>query len=524
MTNLPIKTSEATTVIAETANGKLRGARVDGVTIFRGIPYGGPTEGPARFLPPVRPGAWVGVRDCMVTGPRCVQGPGVLFLDPLIGEYFSGGRPDRAELAQQPESENCLNLNVLTPGLTGKRPVMVYIHGGGFAAGSSVLTLFSDRFVAEQDVVLVGVNHRLNVFGYLYLGELSQKYAAGNVGQLDLIAALEWVRDNIASFGGDPGNVTIFGESGGGAKISTLLAMPAAKGLFRRAIVESGSLLHVGDQDAGTAVARSVLAGLGLGERRVDELGRVPATDLHAALGKVPGAPRGLLALGPVVDGLTVPHQTWEPAAPPEAAGVPLLVGNCKDELTLFVGAFTPDANPEAAFQLDDAALRERLVAGGIPADEVDALLALYHRDHPGETPSDLFFRIATDRGARWNAVRQAEQKVAQGGAAVYMYDFAWNTPCGGGRLRAFHTAELPLAMRLVAHPEAEPLSRQISGAWAAFARTGNPSHPGLMPWPAYTLEERATMIFDADSSAVVKDPDGEERRMLRDRPSGSLL
>jgi para-nitrobenzyl esterase len=514
-------------VIAETRYGKVRGARANGVTLFRGIPYAGPTEGPGRFLPPGRAEAWAGVRDGTVTGPRCMQAPGVIFLDPLIGEYFSGARPDRAELAQQPESENCLNLNVLTPGLAGRRPVMVYLHGGGFAAGSSALTLFSERFVAENDVVLVGVNHRLNVFGYLYLGELSEKYAAGNAGQLDLVAALEWVREDIANFGGDPGNVTIFGESGGGAKICTLLAMPAAKGLFHKAIVESGSLLHAGDRAAGTGVARAVLAELGLDETRVDALSQVPAADLHAALERAPRAPSSLLAVGPVVDGLTVPHPTWDPAAPPEAAGVPLLVGNCKDELTLFVGAFTP-GDAEAAFRLDDAGLRQRLAAGGpptggIPADMLDPLLALYRRRHPGETPSDLFFRIAADRGARWNAVRQAELKIAQGGAEVYMYYFAWNTPCGGGRLRAFHTAELPLAMRLVAHPEAEPLSRQIGAAWAAFARTGNPGRPGL-PWPAYTLEQRATMIFDAPGSVVVNDPDGEQRRMLREHPSGSLL
>ena len=524
-----VHSHEARDVTAETMSGSVRGEQVPGVAadtsinLFRGIPYGGPTEGSARFLPPTRPTAWTGVRDCTVTGPRCVQGPGVLFLNPLIGEYFSGGRPDRAALSQQTDSENCLNLNVLTPGLEGKRPVMVYIHGGGFAGGSSVLTLFSDRFVAEQDVVLVGVNHRLNVFGYLFLGDLDSRYEIGNVGQLDLIAALEWVRDNIANFGGDPGNVTIFGESGGGAKICTLMAMPAAKGLFHKAIVESGSLRHLSHRDEATAMAKDVLAALDLDADHVDALQQVPATDLHRALSRTPGASRSLLGMGPVVDGVTVTHQSWDPVAPPESFGVPLMVGNCKDESTLFVGSYLPD-DPDAAFRLDAATLEKLLLAGGIPADELQNLLGLYRQAHPQETPSDLFFRIATDRGARWNAVRQAELKLAQGGADVYMYYFAWNTPCGDGQLRAFHTAELPLAMRLVAYPEAESLSKQISGAWASFARTGTPGHRELPLWPAYTSERRSTMIFDAASSVAVEDPDGAIRQMLRDRPSGALL
>jgi len=214
---------------AETLQGRVQGASIRGVHIFRGIPYGGATEGAGRFLPPSKPATWAGVRDATITGPRCVQGRGNIFLHPLIGEYFAGGRPDRLELAKQTDSENCLVLNVLTPGLRGKRPVMVYIHGGGFTGGSSALTLFSDGLVHEQDVVLVGVNHRLNVFGYLWLGGITSKYAVGNAGQLDLVAALEWVRDNIAQFGGDPADVTIFGESGGGAKVSALMAMPVPK-------------------------------------------------------------------------------------------------------------------------------------------------------------------------------------------------------------------------------------------------------------------------------------------------------
>jgi len=330
------------------------------------------------------------------------------------------------------------------------------------------------------------------------------------------------VRDNIGNFGGDPGNVTIFGESGGGAKISTMMAMPKAKGLFHKTIIESGSMLHVSERAEGTTAARAVLAGLGLDEKHLGDLERIPAADLYNAVEKS-GALHGPLGFGPVIDGVTVLHQTWDPSAPVEAAGIPLLVGNCKDEITLFVGSFNSD-DEKSPFNLDEAGLREWLVDNGIPVEEVGALLALYHRDYPNESSVDLFFRIAADRGARWNATRQAEMKIAQGEKDVYLYSFAWNTPCGDGKLRAFHTAELPLAMRLVAYPESEQLSRQISGAWAAFGRTGNPNHPGLPEWRAYTLEEQAMMIFDAKGSATVNNPDGEELCILRKYPSGSLL
>ena len=506
--------------VVETQYGQVRGAVVKGVHIFRGIPYGGLTEGAGRFMPPTRPIPWAGLRDATVTGPRCLQPPDNLFLDPIIGEYFGGGRPDRVELVQQVDSENCLVLNVLTPGPVGKRPVMVYIHGGGYVGGSSIITLLSDAFVREQDIVLVGVNHRLNVFGYTYLGGLSEKYALGNVGQLDLIAALEWVRDNIAAFGGDPENVTLFGESGGGGKISMLMGMPAAKGLFHRAIVESGSFLRAGDPEQGTALARDLLAKLGLNEKQVDELQRVPAAKLLEAAFASSGSPDSvptLMRFGPVVDGRSLPRQPWEPQAPALSADIPMIVGCCKDEATLFMLA------DSALFALDWAGLRARLLQEGIAEADVEDLLALYRRDHPQESPSELYFRIRTDRTLRARAIRQAELKLAQGRANVYMYYFAWDTPCADGKIKAFHTAELPLAMRLVRYPESEQLSRQISGAWAAFARSGDPNHSGLPAWPAYTIPRRATMVF-ARQSQVIDDPDGEERLFLRDRLLPDLL
>ena len=241
--------------------------------MFRGVPYGGRPTARAASCRRRRRRRGPGIRDALKAGPRAVQGQGNIFMSPQIGEYFSGGRSDREVLSAQENSENCLNLNVLTPGLTGSRAVMVYIHGGGFTTGSGVLTAFSDRFVRENDVVLVGVNHRLNMFGYLYLGAFSEKYAdSGNVGQLDLVAALRWVRDNISRFGGDPSNVTIFGESGGGGKVSALLAMPGAKGLFRRAIVESGSSLRVATRDAAAQAAETALKQIGVTPQTLDQL------------------------------------------------------------------------------------------------------------------------------------------------------------------------------------------------------------------------------------------------------------
>ncbi len=485
----------------ETTSGKVRGRNVNGVNVFRGIPYGGPTEDSARFLPPAKAVHWAGVRDCTEIGPRCIQGPGNIFLSPVIGEYFRGSR-DRTELAPQPDSENCLGLNVLTPSTRGKLPVMVYIHGGGFVAGSSHLTLFADRFPQEQQVVLVGINHRINVFGYLYLGDLDTKYATGNIGQLDLIAALKWIRDNITQFGGDPRNVTIFGESGGAAKISTLLAMPAAQGLFHKAILESGSLLHVATRDEASAKTQALLSKLGLGKNQTSQLHNIPARDLWKA------APPGDLL--PVVDGHTITQQIWDPQAPAASANIPLIIGCCKDETTL--GSLKDDS----VFRLNEASLRERMLKVNISALQADQLIAAYQRENPKDTATDLWFRLGTDRDARAKAILQAERKVEQGKADVFMYHFAWNTPIEDGKIRAFHTAELPLAMRLVRYPESEQLSKQVAGAWGAFAHRSTPNAQGLPTWPKFNAEQRATMIFDAPSSAAQADPSHESRQILR--------
>jgi len=514
-------------LLADTVYGKVRGVQVNGVSMFAGIPYGGTTEGAGRFMPPSKPAKWASVRDAVTPGPRAMQTaaplgpPGNNPMGASIDLYFTGGKANSFEVANTKMGEDCLVLNVVTGNLKGKRPVMVFIHGGGFASGDGILALSADKWVREEDIVVVGVNHRLNIFGYTYLGGISEKYAdSGNVGQLDLIAALEWVRDNIVNFGGDPQNVTIFGQSGGGAKISTLIAMPRAKGLFHRAIVESGSMLRVSTKEEATERAKALLKALGLNEGQVDELQKIPADKLLAVKFSTSAAIPSARVMGqqPVVDGRSIPQQTWTPNAPKTAAGVSMIIGNCKDESATF------GMGDQSLFNLDEAGLREREIKAGIPESEVDKLLALYHRDYPSDSPSDLYFRISSDRGARRNVMNQADRKLAVGPGNVYVYNFAWNTPVFDGKLRAFHTAELPLVFRRVGFPESEELSRQLGGAWAAFARKGDPNHTGLPNWAPYSVSERPTMVFDAGKTKLVKNPSKEELEILAKYSTDSLL
>lgn len=383
--------------VAQTRYGKIRGVETGGISIFKGIPYGGPTEGAGRFMPPRKPENWSGIRDASRTGPRCIQAPGNLF-DTAIGDYFCGGRKEQLGLSQQTDSENCLVLNVLTPGLKGKRPTMVYIHGGGFTSGSGIIALAADAFPREEDVVLVSVNHRLNIFGYTYLGGISEKFAdSGNAGMLDLVAALEWVRDNISNFGGDPANVTIFGESGGGGKVSALMAMPSARGLFSKAIIESGSSLRAGEKEQATARARALLGKIGIPENRAEDLQTIPASALFAAG----------MGGGPIVDGRSIPDQTWDPNAPGVSASVPMIVGTCKDETAWLIG----DRDP-STFTLDEQGMRSRLMTTlRVPAPDVEELITIYRKARPHATASDIFFEISSDRSTRMNAITQVERR-----------------------------------------------------------------------------------------------------------------
>jgi para-nitrobenzyl esterase len=511
MMNLSSSGMMPESVVTETIYGKVQGYEFNGVKIFRGIPYGGPTEGMARFLPPSKPAKWTGLRDATINELKCFQNGDAIFYNDQLGNYFGGGRSDRKKLSKQEDSENCLTVNVTTPDLTGKRPVMVYIHGGGFSTGSGMLAVFADQHVKEQDVVVVGVTHRLNVFGYTYLGGLSEKYAVGNPGQMDLIAALEWVRDNISNFGGDPNNVMIFGESGGGAKISTLLAMPAAKGLFHKASIQSGSMFKASDAEIATKSARGLMDKLGIS--KVEDLNKVPAIDLMKA------GSNGLMGGSPVIDGHSLLRHPWDPDAPDMSASIPLMIGNDKDESSLFAGW----GGHDDIYKLDNAGLRTELIKSGIPENKVDTVINLYKKIHPSESPSNIYFRIATDRGARSNTAKQAELQLAKGKANVFVWYFQWNTPFDGGRMGAFHTSDLPLSMRLTLYPESVQVSKQLSAAWAAFARKSDPGTKEL-PWPAYTIDQRTTMVFDATMSDAVNDPHREERMMMKELPSGGLL
>ena len=508
--------------IVETTAGKVRGATVNGVQTFKGIHYGESTAGSRRFLQPVAAKPWTGVRDALEYGPPAPQDSvGQDLADKELQAAIAGDATfGRLLLGPGTMGEDCLVLNVWSPTLVPVtvKPVMFWLHGGGFAAGSDGRIWFDGSNLARKhDVVVVGINHRLNVFGYLYLAELGgAKYAdSGNAGMLDAVLALQWVRDNIANFGGDLRNVTIFGQSGGGAKVSLLMAMPAAKGLFHKAIVESGSALRATPAAVATASAQKILDHLGLSANQVDRLQQLPMDQLLTAVHELSAT--GPLPLSPVVDGRALPSNPFDPTAPQISADIPMLIGTNFTETTLLIGGRDP-----GTFSLDDASLHARLKALYKLGDgEVAALIKTYRDDQPDASPSLLFFTITSDRQMRMNAITQAERKLALGAAPAYMYYFKWQTPVLGGRLHTPHDTEMLFVFDNVAlaptfigtGADLQPLADKVSGAWTSFARTGNPSQKSL-PWPAYNTSDRPTMVFD-DQCKIVNDPGKQERLAL---------
>lgn len=492
--------------VAETNSGKIRGAIIEKVYAFKGVPYGATTAGAGRFMPPVKPQAWSDVKDCTQWGHRSPQGHGLL--EPL--KEFDG------IAGQGPMGEDCLVLNVWSNGLKGKRPVMFWLHGGGFASGSGDYTIYDGANLArKRDVVVVTVNHRLNVFGYLYLAELGgPKYAdASNAGHRDIVQALQWVRDNISNFGGDPKNVTIFGQSGGGGKVATLMAMPDAKGLFHRAICESGGSIKGISKEAATKSAQTLLTKLNLKPNQIDQLQTMDFDKLTDAI-KGPG-----MNFGPVVDGKTLTHDPFDPTAPEESATVPLLIGTVEEEINFFPG--TP-LDP-----IDNADLHKR-VKQTTRADDAatDKLIAVYKKGRPEKSNAEIYQIIATDAGFAASIHTEADRKTAQGKAPVYKYYFTWQSKARDGKLRSFHTLEIPFVMENVdaglnmtgPGKDRYALSDKMSAAWAAFAKTGNPNVKDLPHWPAFTEDQRATMIFN-DECKVVNDPYKEARLAIAALP-----
>ena len=508
--------------VVETAAGKVRGTTFNGVSFFKGIPYGASPAGKNRFMPPVKPAPWSGVRDALQYGHSAPQtipsAPGV-----LAGADFLASAENPKGIA---EGEDCLVLNVWTPGVkdSGRRPVMVWCHGGAFTSGSGSARLYDGTNLARRgDVVVVTINHRLGALGYTYLRRAAgEEYAAsGNAGMLDIVAALEWVRDNIAEFGGDPGRVLIFGESGGGQKVSALLAMPAAKGLFHRAVIESGPGVKMNALDHAEMVGEMFLMELGVKRGNIADLQTIPLDRIMNAQGAVnrklgafiPGMVQGF---SPTVDGVSLKQNPFDPAAPEVSADVPLLIGWNRTELTLFA------ASDPSLFQLDQAGLEQRVQK--LLGDQAFGVLRAFHNDYPEETPTGLYFLIASAYPTVAYTAKIAERRAALGKAPTFVYEFTWETPILGGKLRSPHTIEMPFVFDNVSDPLVQklcgsgadiyPLADRVSGAWAAFAANGTPASKGFPEWPAYSADRRNVMIINTESK-IARDPAPEARKSI---------
>jgi para-nitrobenzyl esterase len=506
---------------AQTQYGEVRGYVLRGIHYFLGVPYGADTSGPNRFMPPQKPKPWTGVRSAQWWGNTAPQSMENRYANPLPSFRDHWNYDD--------VSEDCLKLNVFTKALKDgkKRPVLFWIHGGGFTNGNGIEQdgYNGENFARLGDAVFVSINHRLGPLGYCNLaGVGGEKFASSaNVGMLDIVAALEWVRDNIANFGGDPGNVTIMGQSGGGAKVCTLTAMPAAKGLFHKAVVESGAALKMGEKALSEKLGAYVVSEAGFGPNELDKLQAMPWKDYIAAatrasqklnqeLGTAGGQRRGF---NPVVDGVVLPQDPYYPEASPLAAAVPMLICSMVDEQS---PSWMDSSLENVTMDQVVEKLKARAGFGAGFGDKAREVVDAYAKAFPGKKPVEIWSLVS---GNRQNSVALADAKVKQP-APVYMSWFAWQPPLFDDRLRAFHCLDICFWFdntdEMYTHTGggARPrkLAARMAGSLLQFMRTGDPNGGGLPFWPKYTTARGETMVFD-DVSVVKNDPDREARKAL---------
>jgi para-nitrobenzyl esterase len=512
--SLTLSATRSRSALVEVADGKLRGETSAGVTSFRGIPYGASTGGSNRFLPPQPPEQWAGVRDATKLGHPCPQeNP---FKD--FTAWF--------DVSEQ--SEDCLYLNVWSPEHpknTGKLPVMVWLHGGGYTFESAGGPLYDGRNLAlAGDVVVVAVNHRLNVFGYNFFDTTDERFAsAGNAGHLDLVEALRWVRNNIVAFGGDPANVTIFGESGGGGKVNALVGLPMARGLFHKAIAQSAPLLGLRMPAFASDLTDRMYTKLGIPRGDIAALQRVPtallASSYEPVAKEIRPSVNPALAYGPTFDGVVFKDDPWRAGSPAWSRDIPMIIGSTLHEAIVIIADDIYEPYPT-----DDAIAAKAvksLLHSDAPIGTIAELVAASHTELPELSPAERLVRVSTDAGFRGMAVHQSELRVRAGGAPVYAYECRWRTPCYGGKW-AIHAIDVPAIFGFTHYGTAwdrkdtdaqriaddkaglfANVQRRMMEAWATFARTGNPSTSTLQ-WPAYDLTSRATMTFDGESKVAI--------------------
>ena len=494
----PVARAASGAPIVRTTAGRVRGKLDGDLQIFRGVRYGADTAR-RRFMPPVVPTPWRGIADVTAFGAASIQ---------------PGSEPG--------QSEDCLYLNVTAPRAAPARlrPVIVYLHGGGYSSGSGSSPLYDGAALCRRgDVVVVTLNHRLSVLGHLYLPGFPD---SGNAGMLDLVLALRWMRDNIAAFGGDPGCITLLGQSGGGAKIATLMAMPAAAGLFHRAVTMSGQQLTASGPLHAAGRARVLLDRLGIPVERAVELASLPVAELMQAHSETvdPYIGRGSLYMGPVLDERALTRHPFYPDAPAQSAGVPMMIGNTHDETRSLIGRGDP-----GVFEITWEDLPRRLEAELRVDIAGDLVVAEYRKWYPAYSPADVFFS-ATTAGRSWRAAIVEAELRAEQGSPAFAYQLDWGSPRDGGKWGACHALDIPLMFgTLTAResitgdgPEARLVSAAMQQALLAFCRTGDPNYQGLPMWEPYTLPRRATLVFNTESR-LADDPRGIERRLFAKVP-----